>query len=82
MEPSDWHNLIHSDPAILGGKPVVTGTRMAVRFLLDLLAAGSTEEQLIENYPSLTREGLRAALAFAADRIEEMAFYPVPAESR
>jgi uncharacterized protein (DUF433 family) len=63
----DWREYIHSDPAILSGKPVVKGTRLSVEFLLGLYAAGWTEEQVLEGYPDLTPEPLRAVFAFAAE---------------
>jgi len=65
--PIDWRVHIISDPAILVGKPVLRGTRISVEFLLDLLAAGWTELQVLDSYPMVTRDGLRAALAYAAD---------------
>ena len=52
----NWHQHIHSDPEVLLGKPVVKGTRLAVEFILQLLAAGWTEQQILENYPTLTPE--------------------------
>ena len=58
--------LIVSDPAVMMGKPVVAGTRITVELILDKLAAGETIEQLLEAHPRLTREGVSAALAFAA----------------
>jgi len=71
----DWRDYIHSDPEILSGKPVVKGTRLPVDFLLDLLAAGWSEEQLFESYPNLTRDSLRAVYAFAAQSArDERAF--------
>ena len=63
----DWRQHIHSDPSILVGKPVVVGTRLAVDFILDLLAAGWTEAQILENYPTLTPEGLQSVFAFTAE---------------
>ncbi|MCR4316676.1 MAG: DUF433 domain-containing protein [Planctomycetes bacterium] len=63
----DWQQYIHSDPDILVGKPVVKGIRLAVDFILGLLSAGWTEKQILENYPTLTRESLQAIYAFAAD---------------
>jgi len=48
------------------GKPVIRGTRITVELILDKLAAGETVEQILEDYPHLTREGIRAALEFAA----------------
>ncbi len=63
----NWQERIHSDPEILLGKPVVKGTRLSVDFILSLFAAGWAEEQVLENYPVLTQEDLRAVFAFAAD---------------
>ena len=63
----DWQKYIHSDSQILLGKPTVKGTRLSVEFLLGLFAAGWTEQQVLENYPTLTSEALRAVFAFAAD---------------
>lgn len=77
----NWQERIYSDPEILLGKPVVKGTRLAVDFILGLLAAGWTEQQILENYPTLTREDLRAVFAFAAECMQTEIFYPVPMET-
>lgn len=71
-----WAEYIHSDPNILAGKPVVKGTRLSVEFLLRLFAAGWTEPQVLENYPGLSSESLRAVFAYAADtaRDDELFF--------
>ncbi len=66
----DWHDYIHSDPEILLGKPVVKGTRLAVDFLLALFTNGWTEEQVLENYPALTPDSLRAVFFFAGNSRE------------
>ncbi len=63
----DWHAYIHADPEILRGKPVVRGTRISVVFLLGLFAAGWSEQQVLENYPTLTPEALSAVFAYAAE---------------
>ena len=63
----EWDQYIHHDPNILLGKPVVRGTRLSVEFVLELYAAGWTEEQITENYPRLTHEALRAIFEFAAE---------------
>ena len=55
-----WHEYIHSDPSVLAGKPVTRGTRLSVEFLLDLLSEGWTGQQILENYPQLSQEALRA----------------------
>ncbi len=67
----DWSGYIHADPAISFGKPVVRGTRLAVEFVLELYAAGWTDEQVLENYPRLTPEAIRAVFAFAAECVAE-----------
>ncbi len=72
----DWWKFIHSDSEILNGKPVVKGTRLSVEFLLNLFATGWTEQQVLENYPTLTTESLRAVFAYAAEGIREDTFYP------
>ena len=53
------------DPEGLVGKPVVQGTRLAVEFVIDLLAQGWTEADILRNYPGLTREDIQACLAYA-----------------
>lgn len=72
-----WHAYIHADPNILAGKPAVRNTRLAVDFILGLLAAGWTEQQVLENYPTLTPDALQAVFAFAAECLrEERLFAP------
>lgn len=50
----DWHERIVADPAVLAGKPVVKGTRLAVEIILELLANGWREKDILRNYPALT----------------------------
>jgi uncharacterized protein (DUF433 family) len=57
---------IASDPAILGGKPCIRGTRLSVEFILELLASGATEAAIVGAYPQLSAEAVRAAVAYAA----------------
>ncbi len=71
----DWHDYIQADPEILAGKPVVKGTRLAVEFLLGLLGAGWTSEQILSNYPTLTPAGLQAVFAFAAESLQDESVY-------
>ena len=73
-----WREHIHSDPEILLGKPVVKGTRLAVDFILGLFAAGWTEEQVLESYPTLTSDSLRAVFSFSAECIREESLYVLP----
>jgi len=68
--------LIVSDPAVMMGKPVIKGTRITVELILEKLGAGETIEQILEAYPHLTREGIQAALSFAAEILRSDVVYP------
>lgn len=74
-------DLIQSSPSVMMGKPVVAGTRITVELILEKLAAGETPEQILEAHPRLTREGLLAALDFAARALRADVVYPVPNEA-
>jgi uncharacterized protein (DUF433 family) len=56
----DWKTYIHSDPKILLGKPVIKGTRLSVEFILGLFSEGWTEQQVLENYPTLNTRSIEA----------------------
>ena len=73
------HERIVVDPEVLAGKPVIRGTRLAVEFILELLAAGQSENELLTNYPGLTREDILACLSYANCLAHEYKAYPVPA---
>lgn len=73
--------LIHSDPAVMMGKPVIRGTRITVELILEELAAGESIDQVVDAHPPLTEEAIRAALAFAAKALRASFVYPVAAES-
>jgi uncharacterized protein (DUF433 family) len=60
-------SLITVDREIMNGQPTIKGTRLTVEHLLEDLAGGLSPDELLEAYPRLTREGLEAALAYAAD---------------
>ncbi|MDE0424031.1 MAG: DUF433 domain-containing protein [Candidatus Poribacteria bacterium] len=68
---------IQSHPSIMMGKPVITGTRIPVELILEKFAAGETIEQLLEAYPRLTEEGIRAAFRFAAQALRADVVYPI-----
>jgi uncharacterized protein (DUF433 family) len=70
-------SLVVSDPAVMGGKPVIAGTRITVELILEKLAAGESEEQILDAHPRLTREAIRAALAFAAEALRADVVYPL-----
>ena len=65
------------DPTVMGGKPVIAGTRITVELILEKLAAGETVEQLLEAHPRLTREAIQAALAFAVEALRADVVYPI-----
>lgn len=68
--------LIVSDPKIMMGKPVIAGTRITVELILEKLAAGETVEQILESHPRLTKDGIQAAMAFAAEVLKGDVVYP------
>jgi uncharacterized protein (DUF433 family) len=76
-----WEDRITIDPRVLAGKPVVKGTRLAVEFIVDLLAQGWTEAQILENYPGITREDIRACLQYASEVLKSERVVPVSARS-
>lgn len=59
-------NRITANPEILGGKPIIRGTRISVAFILEAMASGMTEDEILEDYPHLEREDIQAVLQFAA----------------
>jgi uncharacterized protein (DUF433 family) len=65
----DYKEYIESNSSILLGKPVLKGTRITVEFILQRLSEGTTNQKLIEGYPSLTNEMILAALSYASDVI-------------
>jgi len=75
----DWRERIVLDPEILVGKPVVKGTRLAVEFIVDLLAQGWSEDNILRNYPGLTVEDVRACLSYASTVLHEQRVYPLRA---
>lgn len=74
----NWAARIESNPDICGGRPRVKGTRLTVEFLLGLKAAGWSEAQILEGYPHLCDDDLRAVFAFAQALLEEEKYRPLP----
>lgn len=75
-----WRDWIVNDPNVLVGKPTVRGTRLSVEMILELFASGWTQAQVLESYPSLTPDALRAVFAYAADVLKEESFVSVPSD--
>lgn len=67
----NYHDHIVSDPDVCGGAPVIRGTRVTLRTVLASLAGGADEAAILQDFPALTREDLRAVIAFAAASAEE-----------
>ena len=75
----DLHSYIHRDPAIAGGEPVFRGTRVLLRTVLASLADGDREAEILDSFPTLTREHVRAAIAFAAaSAVDDMPYAGTP----
>lgn len=70
-------SLIVSDPKIMMGQPVVSGTRITVDLILEKLSTGETFEQLLQAHPRLTRESIQAALNFAREALRADVIYPI-----
>ena len=68
-----YQDHITSDPAVRSGKPCIVGTRITVYDLLEYLAGGMSEAELLADFPALRSEHIRASLAFAADREKRLA---------
>ena len=68
-----WQERISMNPAVRSGKPCVKGTRITVCDVLEYLAGGMTEDEILSDFPDLTREDIRACLAFAAARKRRLA---------
>jgi uncharacterized protein (DUF433 family) len=72
-----WEERITVDPKVLDGKPVIKGTRLAVEFIVDLLAQGWTEAKILDNYPGITTDDIRACLLYASDVLKSERVFPV-----
>ena len=73
-----WPDRIVIDPQVLAGKPVIRGTRLAVEFILDLMAAGQSETEILANYPGLSHQDILACLAYASHLAREYKAFPLP----
>jgi uncharacterized protein (DUF433 family) len=71
--PAPWADIVTIVPGLRGGRPVIRGMRITVGDVLSWLASGMTEAEIVEDFPEITREDIRAALAFAAARERDTA---------
>lgn len=74
MERDEFLKHISSDPEICHGKPCIKGTRIPVYLIVSLVAEGATVEEILKDYPSLTKENVEAALRYAAKLCEYEAY--------
>jgi uncharacterized protein (DUF433 family) len=65
------------DPKVMVGKPVIKGTRLTVDYVLNLLAHGATEDQILDEYTAMEREDIQACLLFASRSLADAAFMPL-----
>ena len=73
----DWQTRISINPDILVGKPVIKGTRIAVEFVIDLLAQGWSQEEILRNYPGIGHEDIFACLHYASATLKSEKVYPL-----
>jgi uncharacterized protein (DUF433 family) len=72
----DYQHLITIEPGKRGGKPCIRGLRITVYDVLDYMASGMSEEDIVRDFPDLTREDIHACLAFAAERERKLHLIP------
>ncbi len=72
----NWHEYIVTDKEVLLGKPTVKGTRISVDHIISLLAQGWSEQKILDNYPRLTNESLKAVFAYVYDCIKDGLLFP------
>lgn len=72
----DYNKILTIEAGKMGGKPCIRGMRITVYDVLDYLASGMSEDQILHDFPDLTSEDIRACLAFAADRERRLADHP------
>ena len=73
---------IAQDPKVMAGQPVIKGTRLTVRFVLNVLAHGTVVDDLIEEYDGLTQEDIQACLLFASKSLGNVEFMPLVAGAK
>ncbi len=77
----NWEDRIEINPGVLVGKPVIRGTRLAVEFIVELLANNWTEQQIFDNYPGITHEDVSACLHYATEMLKSERVYLTPTKS-
>lgn len=72
-----WQDRINIDPEVLVGKPVIKETCIAVEFIINLLAQGWSESEILRNYPGITHEDILACLKYASEALHSEKVYPL-----
>jgi uncharacterized protein (DUF433 family) len=72
----NWRDRITLDTAVLAGKPVIRGSRLAVDFIVGLMGQGWTEADILRNYPGLTHDDIAACLQYASEILQSEKLYP------
>ena len=80
MNDVEMLQRIKLDSKVMVGKPVISGTRLTVEYILNLLAHGQATEQIVEEYPGLTSDDIQACLLFASRAMRDTTFMPLTAE--
>jgi Uncharacterized conserved protein len=80
MKDEQLLKRITIDPKVMVGKPVIKGTRLTVEYILNLLAHGSTANEIIKEYKGLMLEDVQACILFATKSLEDTVFMPLVAE--
>ena len=73
----DWKKHITSDKNILLGKPAIKGTRVSVELILDLLSTGWDEKMILESYPTLKQDDIKAVFAYLKECIQNELYFPL-----
>ncbi|KJH70771.1 DUF433 domain-containing protein [Aliterella atlantica] len=73
----DWQNRITINSEVLAGKPVIKNTRLSVELIIDLLAQGWLEADILKNYPGITQEDIKACLSYASNALKTEKVYPL-----
>jgi uncharacterized protein (DUF433 family) len=75
----NWQEYISLNPQVMTGKPVIKGTRITVELILERLGTGWTTEQLLESYPHISEDSVRACLLYAVDSVKNEIIHDIAA---
>lgn len=75
----NWSEYITSNPDILLGKPTIKGTRISVELIIELFSIGWTESQILESYPNISSQEIRAVFLYIQDCLQQEMYFPISA---